>query len=101
VDREEDNPVTVDRDEFEASSLRAAKEEIVNVAAQLGGGISTGHVELSRSNDEATTEIRVYAYRDGQICDALELIIWTDGAPAGSVDDVRAWFRDQAPTLGA
>lgn len=91
-----------DRRQFEASALDAVTD-VVN-AARSGlekQDLQLGDVEISSkgSGESYRSEIRVYVYRDEQVCDALEVRLWRDSQPLVDVDELKAWFADQLAAL--
>ena len=64
-------------------------------------GKSVGQLEIARrgEGDDYMSELRLYVFRDGQICDALEVHVLRTGKPAATVDNLREWFRSQLASL--
>src|SRR3954468_24740907 len=84
------------REELERDALRAAQDEAAHAADKIRDqGFALGPVELIRvgEGDHYESELRLYIYRDGQLCDALEVLVWRHGAPAVSMDELIRWFR--------
>ncbi len=87
----------------EQRAYAAVQEEIGRALPQIRArGLELGDLELLRRGDanHYESELRVYAYRDGEICDALEVHLARSGTIVASLDDLVQWFRSALPTLG-
>jgi hypothetical protein len=94
----------VTREQFEQEALAAVQSEVTAATADVKArGLDLGSVDIARrgEGDRYESEVRVYAYRDGQLCDALEVHLWREGGPAATVDELRDWFRSQLAELDA
>jgi hypothetical protein len=65
-------------------------------------GVSVSELEMARTGtgDSYESELRLYAYRSGQLCDALEVHAWRDGRPSATVEELGDWFRVQLIDFG-
>jgi hypothetical protein len=93
-----------DREQFEQDALAAVQTEVAAAVPELQArGLELGSVDVTRQGegDRYESEVRLYAYRDGQLCDALEVHLWREGGPAASVEELRDWFRSQLGQLDA
>jgi hypothetical protein len=92
------------REQFEQEALAAVQSEVTAAAPELQArGLELGSLDVARqgASDRYESEVRLYAYRDGQICDALEVHLWREGQPAATVEELRDWFRSQLGQLDA
>lgn len=90
------------RDEFEREALSAIEIERTSASLSLSQrGLDLGPVELSRQGegDLYDSELRLYALRDGQVVDALEVHAWRQGRPTATIEQLRLWFRSELDTL--
>lgn len=88
--------------EFEEAALAAVQDEITAALPSLGDrDLSLGPLEVARGGEGDTyaSELRTYVFRGGQICDAVEVHMVRNGAPALTVDELREWFRSQLENL--
>jgi hypothetical protein len=95
--------VMTERETFETHLVGVVRDVLVESKRDLAlRGVETGSLDLVRgaSGDDSVTELRIYAYVDGQIADALEVEIWGAGAPTVTVGELRQWFQDQLVTFG-
>lgn len=87
----------------EERAYAAVQEEIGRGLPQIRErGLELGGLELLRrgDSDHYESELRVYAYRDGEICDALEVHVTRNGKAVASPKDLVPWIRAALPTLG-
>jgi hypothetical protein len=90
------------REPFEEAAFAAVQHEIAAALPSLTDRkLSVGQLEIARGGegDDYVSELRLYVFRDGQICDALEVPVLRAGKPAANVDDLREWFRSQLASL--
>jgi hypothetical protein len=88
--------------EFEEAAFAAIQDEIAVALPSLRDrNLSLGPLEVARGGqgEGYASELRTYVFRDGQICDALEVHMVRNGAPAFTVDELRDWFRSQFEDL--
>lgn len=93
----------MDREDFEREALAVVQGEVTAALPELAArGLAMGALDLSRRGEDEgyESEVRIYAYRDGQLCDALEVHVWRDGGPVVSMDELRSWFRAQLQSVG-
>ncbi|MGH2919294.1 MAG: hypothetical protein ACRDLS_11970 [Solirubrobacteraceae bacterium] len=88
-----------ERGRFEREVIDELRQLVAGAAALAERGVVTSEVELTVV-EHGDTEVRLYAYRDGQISDVLEAHVWRDGRPAASLEDLREWFAAQLETFG-
>jgi hypothetical protein len=87
---------------FEDQALLAAEREVTAALPELSGRrLELRPLELSRhgEGENYESELRLYAYRDDQLCDALEVHVWRDGGPAASLEELSEWFRSALRSL--
>ena len=87
---------------FEDAAFACVTDELSLAGASLGRAkLSLGSLEIVRSDegDDYLSELRVYVYRDGQICDALEVILVRGSRAVVTLDELKEWFREQLQEL--
>lgn len=90
------------REHFEQEAFVAVQVEATTALSDLHRrGLDVGSLELLRHGDgnRYESELRIFIYRDGQICDALETHVWREGQPAGTLEELSEWFRSQLATI--
>lgn len=93
----------MDRDQFESEALVAVREAVAAALPSLAErGVDVSELEMATAGtqDAYESELRLYAYRGGQLCDALEVHAWREGRPAATVQELRDWFRAQLIDFG-
>jgi hypothetical protein len=94
----------VERRDFEAEARAAVASEVAAAEHILRErGLALGTLELPRGSDPINgaddSELRIYVYRDGNLCDALEAFVWRNGEPAATVSELAEWFRAELAAL--
>jgi hypothetical protein len=90
-------------DQFERAALAAVQKVVAAALPSLAErGVNISGLDISRTGvgNEYESELRLYAYRDGQLCDALEVHAWRDGRPSATVEELCDWFQAQLIDLG-
>jgi hypothetical protein len=91
------------RRHVESEALAAIQAEVTAALPELHRrGVTLGPLEVFRTGDGDSyeSEVRIYAYRADQLCDALEAHMWRRGVPAAAVAELRIWFRSGLNALG-
>jgi len=80
-----------------------ASECVSAVRILRAHGLALGPLELCRGSDAINgaddSELRIYVYRDGNLCDALEVFVWKNGKPAATVTELAEWFHAELAEL--
>lgn len=92
-----------DRECFEQDVFAEVQGAIAAALPKLHDrGLNVGPLEFSRAGEgeHYESELRLYAYRGKQLCDALEVHACRGGQPAATAEELREWFRSQLDSLG-
>jgi hypothetical protein len=93
-----------ERTQAESDMLAAIQAEVTMALPDLQRrGVTLGPLEVLRTGEGPSyeSEVRIYAYRDDQLCDALETHLWRRGALAATATELGIWFRSELNTLGS
>jgi hypothetical protein len=93
----------MDREKFEQEVFGDVQNILAGALPGLiDKGVDIGELEIVRSGEGGNyeSELRIYAYRGGQLSDALEVHVWRDGRPAATPEELRQWFRAQLVEFG-
>jgi hypothetical protein len=86
----------------EEAAYAAVETEIEAARQSLASrGLTAGTLEAHRGGegDSYLSELRLYVFRGGQICDALEVHMVRGAKPVATVDELRDWFRTELAGL--
>lgn len=88
------------RKDFEQAALATVACEIEAARIPLlGRGVKLSAPEVVPFELSSDVEIRVDAYREDQIQDALEARIWDETGPSLTLEQLGAWFRAELPSI--
>jgi hypothetical protein len=93
-----------DRTQAESDMLAAIQADVAAALPDLQRrGVTLGPLEVLRRGEGPSyeSEVRIYAYRDDQLCDALETHLWRQGGLAATPTELRIWFRSELNALGS
>ena len=93
----------IGRDQFERAAFAEVQQVVADALPTLAErGVDVSELDMARTGtgEAYESEMRLYAYRAGQLCDALEVHAWREGRPAATVKELRDWFRAQLVDFG-